>query len=111
MNILVKFKQEYLEQIITGVKTQTMRMPHKRIDVEPGEDIIGLFPDGTELILNITKTGYKAFKSINDEDAEREGFGSADELRKELLDIYSKYRIEDFSRFYYYQFQCMGEKR
>ena len=107
---IVKFKQKYFEQIKNGVKTQTMRMPHKRIDVKPGDMVIALFPNGEELLLRITKVGYKAFKSINDIDAKMEGFTSADELKQELLDIYHIYKIEDYNRFYYYQFK-LGEDK
>lgn len=111
MKVLVKFKQKYYDSIRNGVKTQTMRMAHKRIDVNPGEKIIAIFPDGSELLLRITNVGYKAFKSINDEDAKREGFETKEELQKELLEIYKDYRIEDYNRFYYYQFEYMGFKR
>ena len=33
------------------------------------------------------------FKSINDEDAKREGFNSADELKNELLEIYKDKKL------------------
>ena len=111
MKLVVKFKQKYYRQIVRGVKTQTMRLPAKRIDVSVGEKVIALFPNGEELLLRITNVGYKYFKSINDDDAKREGFGSADELKEELLDIYSDYMIEDSNRFYYYQFEYLGLKR
>ena len=106
---LLKFKQEYYTMIKEGVKTQTMRMPQKRLEVSPGDSVIAIFPDGEELLLKITNVGYKAFKSINDEDAEREGFETVDELKKVLLDIYHEFNIFDSSRFYYYQFECVRE--
>ena len=107
----VKFKQKYYEQIKSGLKTQTMRMAHGRIDVEPGEKIVALFPNGDELLLKITKVGYKAFKSINDEDAKREGFTSAEELKEELCSIYHNFKVDDYNRFYYYQFEFTGLSR
>lgn len=105
---LVKFKQEFYESILNGVKTQTMRMPMKRLDVEVEEEVIAVFPNGEDLLLRIIKKGYKAFKSINDDDAKREGFSSASELKECLLDIYKDYLIDEHSRFYYYRFECLG---
>lgn len=106
---IIKFKQEFLESIRDGSKTQTMRMPSSRIDVHENDIVIALFPNGEELTLKINKVGYKAFKSITDEDAKREGFSNADELKKCLKDIYSEYRIEDFMRFYYYRFEVIND--
>ena len=104
---IIKFKQEFLESIREGSKTQTMRMPSSRIDVQEDDTVIALFPNGEELNLKINKVGYKAFKSITDEDAKREGFSDKEELQKCLKDIYSEYRIEDFMRFYYYRFEVI----
>ena len=107
VKLIIKFKQKYLEQIKDGSKTQTMRMPQKRIDVNLGEKVIAKFPDGTELELRIIDVGYKAFKSINDEDAKREGFNNAEELKQELLEIYNEFKIEDYNRFYFYRFEVI----
>ena len=107
MKKIIKFKQEFLEDIIIGSKTQTMRMASGRLDVNDGDIAIAVFPNGEELYLRITGVGYKAFKSITDEDAEREGFSNADELKECLKDIYNEYRIEDFMRFYYYRFEVV----
>lgn len=107
MKKLIKFKQEFLEKILDGSKTQTMRLPVSRVDVHENDTVIALFPNGEEIPLWITKVGYKSFKSINDEDAEREGFSNAEELKKCLKDIYQEYRIEDFMRFYYYRFEVI----
>ena len=105
---LLKFKQEYFDLIKQGKKTQTMRMSQKRLDVNPGDRVIGIFPDGKEVLLEILAVGYKAFKSIDDEDAKREGFENAEELKKVLCEIYSEYNIQEYNRFYYYRFDCMG---
>ena len=107
MKKLIRFKQEFLEKILDGSKTQTMRLPVSRVDVAEEDIVIALFPNGEEVPLRITKVGYKSFKSINDEDAEREGFSNAEELKKCLKDIYQEYRIEDFMRFYYYRFEVI----
>lgn len=105
----IKFKDKYFEAIVNGSKTQTMRMPHKRLEVNEGELAVAIFPTHPSLNLRITKVGYKYFKSINDADAKREGFESADELKAELKEIYNIYQIFDTSRFYYYRFEVIGE--
>ena len=64
MNKIIKFKQEFFEDIVNGSKTQTMRLSAKRLDVQSGEICIAVFPDGQELMLRITDVGYKYFKSI-----------------------------------------------
>lgn len=104
----IKFKDEYHEAITTGAKTQTMRMPQSRIEVQPGDKAVAIFKNKHDLLLKITDVGYKAFKSINDDDAEREGFSSADELKEALLDIYNEYYVQDMSRFYFYRFEFLG---
>lgn len=105
----IKFKDKYFEAIVNCSKTQTMRMSHKRLEVNEGELAVAIFPTRPSLNLRITKVGYKYFKSINDADAKREGFESADELKAELKEIYNIYQIVDTSRFYYYRFEVIGE--
>lgn len=107
MKTLIKFKQEYYDSILNGRKTQTMRMAGKRLDVNVGEICIAVFPNGKELLIKITDVGYKAFKSINDDDAKREGFNNAEELKQELFEIYNEFRIEDYNRFYFYRFEVI----
>ena len=110
MKTLVKFKQEYYDRIRDGVKTQTMRIAAKRLDVNVDEFCIAVFPDGNELLLKITDVGYKAFKSINDDDARREGFDDVDDLKNTLLTIYSDYWLDEYSRVYFYRFECLGRR-
>ena len=107
MKLKIKFKQKFLKPILNGAKTQTMRMSHKRIDANFGEKAIAVFPDGTEVEIRIIDIGYKAFKSINDDDAKREGFNNAEELKQELLEIYNEFHIEDYNRFYFYRFEVI----
>ena len=40
----IKFKDEYFQSIVDGVKTQTMRMPHKRIEIKEDEIAVAIFP-------------------------------------------------------------------
>lgn len=105
---IIKFKDHFYQSIKNGSKTQTMRMSHKRVDVKEDEYVIGRFKTFEDVLLKISKVGYKMFKSINDEDAKREGFNSADELKQELLEIYNDVEVLETSRFYYYQFKFKG---
>ena len=103
---LLKFNKKYYKPIITGLKTQTLRKSNKKITED--EIIKAVFP-GTknECTLKITKTGYKQFKYLNDEDAKMEGYDSLEDLKKDLLTIYSN--LDNFDRLYYYQFQVVDE--
>ena len=110
-NPILKFKGKYYPLIKTGAKTQTMRIPAKRIDnIKEHDFVVATFTDRPEmLLLEITKVGYKSFGSITDEDAKREGFMSKAELRHELETIYTEYVLQDYNRLYYYQFILAGE--
>ena len=105
MTKILRFKDEYYDLIVNRSKTQTMRMSSNRINVFPGEAVVAVFPSHNDLLLRIVRCGYKYFKSINDEDAKREGFNDAEELKNVLLEIYKEYNILDSNRFYYYQFE------
>jgi len=103
---LIKLKKEYYKSIIDGIKTQTLRKHNKRLKEE--EIVKAIFP-GTEkeCYIQITNTGYKQFKYLNDEDARLEGYKTVDELKKALLKIYP--RLDNFDRLYYYQFKVVDE--
>ena len=105
---IVKFKKEYYDKIVTGKKTQTLRMARKKLDVHENETCKAIFPGITkEALLHITKIGYKQFKSVDQEDAEREGYETLKELREDLKQIYPL--LEPFVRLYYYQFKFISE--
>ena len=105
---IVKFKKEYYDKIVTGKKTQTLRMARKKLDVHENETCKAIFPGTTkEALLHITKIGYKQFKSVDQEDAKREGYETLKELREDLKKIYPL--LEQFDRLYYYQFELISE--
>ena len=105
---IIKFKKEYYNNIITGKKTQTLRMTSKRLDVQEDQTVKAIFPGTTkEALIHITKIGYKQFKSIDQEDAEREGYTTLRELREDLKKIYPL--LEPFDRLYYYRFEFISE--
>lgn len=102
----VKFKKEYYPLIRDGLKTQTLRIARKRLDVREGDFVNAIFPGIPEkFIIQINKIGYKQFKSITLDDAKREGFDSIADLKNELLKIYPL--INRFDRLYYYQFEVV----
>jgi len=106
----VNFKSEYYIPIIEGKKTQTMRVPPARWDVKEDDMVVANFKGiPNKILLQITKVGYKNFRSINDEDAKREGFSSAAELKHVLEEIYTTYTLREYDRLYYYQFVVAGE--
>lgn len=105
--VAIKFKKEFYPLIRSGVKTQTLRRPSGRVDVVPGDFAVCVFEDCPEKIfITITDVGYKMWKTLNAEDARREGFGSLDALKKCLLKIYPD--IQPWDRFYFYRFEVEG---
>lgn len=105
---IIKFKKEYYNKIITGKKTQTLRMARKKLDVHEDETCKAIFPGTTkEALIHINKIGYKQFKSVDQEDAEREGYNTLRELREDLKKIYPL--LEAFDRLYYYRFEFISE--
>ena len=61
----VKFNSKYISLIREGIKTQTMRIPNKRIETPVGKIIAAVFPGTLNVIaLHITKKGYKQFIHI-----------------------------------------------
>ena len=102
----VKFNKKYYPLIRDGKKTQTLRLARKRLDVHEGDLVKAVFPGQDEtLLIKINQIGYKQFKSINQEDATREGFESLTDLKNELLRIYPL--INKFDRLYYYRFEVL----
>ena len=105
---IIKFKKEYYDKIVTGKKTQTLRMARKKLDVHEDETCKAIFPGTTkEALIHINKIGYKQFKSVDQEDAEREGYNTLRELREDLKKIYPL--LEAFDRLYYYRFEFISE--
>ena len=107
MMVAIKFKKEFYPLIRSGVKTQTLRTPSGRVDVSPGDFAVCVFEDCPEKIfITITDVGYKMWKTLDVGDARREGFGSLDDLKKCLLEIYPD--INPWDRFYFYRFEVVG---
>ena len=105
----VKFHKKYYPLIRDGFKTQTLRLARKRLDVQENDIVTAIFPGIDETLnIKINRIGYKQFKSINQEDANREGYESLADLKNELLRIYPL--INKFDRLYYYQFEVLEEK-
>ena len=104
----VKFKKEYYPLIRDGKKTQTLRLARKRLDVQEDQTVLAIFPGIPETLkIKIVNIGYKQFKSLNNEDAELEGYESLSDLKNDLIKIYPT--INAFDRLYYYKFQLTEE--
>lgn len=103
---LIKFNKEYYEPIKNGLKTQTIRKHNKRFRVN--EKVKAVF-SGTdkELLIQVTDTGYKQFKFINEDDAKREGYENINDLKNALLDIYPL--LDNMTRIYYIRFKVIME--
>ncbi len=107
MMTVIKFKREFYPLIKSGSKTQTLRIPAKRLELKKYDFATCVFEDCPEKIyVTITDVGYKMWKSLTDEDARREGFHDVDELKKCLLEIYPD--TPSWGRLYYYRFQVDG---
>ena len=106
--IQVNFSNEWYEPIITGGKTQTMRLPTSRWEVKEDDTVLANF-QGTnkQALLEITKVGYKLFRSITETDARNCGFDSVAEL-KHYMEIIYAFPMESYNRVYYYCFDVIG---
>lgn len=103
----IKFKKEFYPLIRSGSKTQTLRRPSGRIDVVPGDFAACVFEDCPETVyVTITDVGYKMWKTLNEDDAKREGFESLHELKMCLIRIYPD--LNPWDRFYFYRFKVEG---
>lgn len=102
----VKFLKKYYYPILEGVKTQTMRIASKRLDVQE-EDLVTAVFKGCDktLTIKIVKIGYKQMKSIDIDDALNEGYAEVSELKNDLMKIYPN--INRWDRLYYYQFEVI----
>lgn len=104
---VIKFKKRFYQSIKDGIKTQTLRIPQKRLDLKKYDFATCIFEDCPEQIyVTITDVGYKYWQSLNEKDAEMEGFESVDELKKFLLSVYPN--VPAWGRLYYYRFTVEG---
>lgn len=104
----VKFNKKYYQLIRDGVKTQTMRLARKRLDVRENDIVTAIFPGINDTLkIKICKIGYKQFKSITLEDAKLEGYDDIMSLKNELINIYPS--MNQFDRLYYYRFEVMSD--
>ncbi len=103
---LLKFNKKYYNNILSGVKTQTIRKNNKKFKKD--EIVKAIFP-GTcdECYIQITDYGYKQFKYLDHEDARLEGYSTLEELKSDLLDIYPL--LDAMTRIYYIRFKVVDE--
>lgn len=103
---VIKFHKKYYLKMLNGDKTQTMRLARKRLDVRENDIVKAVFPGWDKTLkIKILKIGYKQAKSINEDDARREGFDTVDELLDDLKGFYPN--MDKFNRLYYYRFKVL----
>ncbi len=103
----IKFKKIFYKQIKNGIKTQTLRIPQKRLDLKKYDFATCIFEGCDEQIyVTITDVGYKDWRSLTVEDARREGFATVDDLKQCLRMLYPS--IPSWGRLYYYRFKVEG---
>lgn len=102
----LKFDRKYYPLILDGLKTQTLRKKEK--DLHVGDHVRAVFPGVSEsLVLEITHTGFKALRTVNTYDVEREGYDCLSDLKNDLVRFYPD--INPWNRLYYYRFKLVEE--
>ena len=99
---MLLFKKKFLEAIRRGEKTQTIRLWKYR-RMRPGQRS---YIPGAGYI-QITAVDEVALPDLTDEDALRDGFPSADALRREVEDLYPK-QLADGHRAFRLIFRLMS---
>lgn len=82
---MLLFKKKFLPSILSGEKTQTIRLwKHRRLRNGQRSYIPGVGPIQIDLVEQVE------IDQLTDEDAIPDGFASAEQLRRELKAIYGK---------------------
>ncbi len=91
----INFDPEYVDLIIEGQKTTTVR---KGIKSYPVGRIVELTVSNSKVfaLARIKKVVVKRVKELSDEDAMRDGFAGRDELVAALRRIYGDVRDDEF---------------
>ena len=82
---MLLFKKKFLDAIRSGEKTQTIRLWKHRI-MRPGQR--SYIPGVGYIRIALVQT--VELDELDEEDAHRDGFTSADALRSELRDLYAE---------------------
>lgn len=99
----IKFHKKYYLSMLSGDKTQTMRIARKKLKVKENDVCTAVFPGWDKTLkIKILGVGYKQVKSINEDDVLREGCNSKREFIDELLEFYPN--LDKGDRLYYYIF-------
>ncbi len=81
---MLLFKKKYLEAIRSGRKTQTVRIwKHRRMRSGQRSYIPGVG------YIDVISVEEIEIDDLDDDDAQRDGFASAAELRRELTELYA----------------------
>ena len=81
----LRLSEEYFDLVLSGRKTSTIRRNYVLVN----NLIIPLISVKRKVLIRILKLDYnKTFSDLTDEDARKDGFTSADELRSKLKEFY-----------------------
>lgn len=104
-NVILRFNGKFMGPILSGDKTQTIRLKPKNIN--RFEFVYCIFTDSDmKLKLYILSRGGTFFKDLTKDDAHREGYRTLKELQDELRNIYPN--IHSFTPLYWYRFKVVG---
>lgn len=86
------FKPSMVADIITGRKSQTLRRPRKQAahNMEVGEQFLATTQGRPFALCFVTHVDHVTMSELDDDDARREGFEKADDLRVAVRKIYGR---------------------
>lgn len=82
--ISLSLRPDLLDAVVSGTKTSTIRAGRKNVQ----EGLIVLESQHASVLAYVTRVTCKRLKSLNDEDARRDGYSGVEELIRELRSIY-----------------------
>lgn len=88
----IHFHPDFYENIKIGSKTQTARFNEAIPRLGKGEAI---FDDKPPILIDITKVTHKSFENLSQEEIEKDGFDSKEELWSVLIGFYPNLQKTD----------------
>ena len=85
-------RPDFLQAVNLGHKVSTVRAGRKRIE----RGLLVLESTHESILVRVSEVKYKRFSSLTDEDANKDGYANAEQLKKELCSIYPTLRPNSF---------------
>ncbi len=104
----INFDKEYVDLIIKGEKTTTVRRGIKSYPVGKLVELTVNYKPFT--IAKVKKVVVKRVKELTDEDAKRDGFNSREELISALKRIYGDIAEEEFVTIVHFELADRGNR-